>query len=63
MADNWIPIAEAPKDGRPLWVRGWNWGKESEGRHYGWAFFNDGAWQWERDGSIATHLTDWMWMT
>lgn len=57
---DWRTIDSAPKDGRPIWGRGWDWGKPDTSRHYGWVFFNDGLWQWERDGSAATHLTEWL---
>lgn len=57
---DWKPISEAPKDGRPLWVRGWDWGKPDTSRHYGWAFWNGAEWIWAgADGGSATHLTDY----
>jgi hypothetical protein len=60
MMSEWRDIVNAPKDGSPVWVRGWDWGKPDTGRHYGWAYYNEGVWTWERDGSAATHLTDYM---
>lgn len=58
---DWKPIDTAPRDGRPIWVRGWNWGNESQGRHYSWAYWNGTDWQ--AAGAEASHLkylTDWL---
>lgn len=60
MAD-WLPISEAPKDGRPVWARGWDWGKPGTTRHYGWVFWTDDGWAWAGPGAnIATFLTDYL---
>lgn len=60
----WQPIESAPKDGRPVWVRGNNWGKPDSGHHYGWAYFDDDEWRWpdarNEEGGTATFLTHWM---
>lgn len=57
----WLPITRAPMDGRPVWVRGNNYGQEAGGQHYCWAFW-DGA-QWVAagtDGSTLLYLTHYM---
>ena len=59
----WQPIETAPKDGRPVWVRGNNWGDETRGRHCCWAWFDGIDWlsaSCDSDGpSTLLHLTDW----
>jgi hypothetical protein len=59
---SWELIDTAPKDGSPVWARGWDWGKSDSTRHYGWVFWGgDGGWFWAGEGdSTAEHLTDWM---
>ena len=61
--DRWQPIATAPKDGRPVWVRGNDWGEDAGPNHYGWAYFDSGKWMWPApvaEGGEATYLTHWM---
>lgn len=64
---NWKPIDTAPKDGRPVWVRGWDWGNENKERHYGWVFWDDRVDEWREGfsgentrGSMMQYLTDWL---
>lgn len=60
MAD-WQPIETAPIDGRPVWVRGWDWGTEGGKRHFLWAYFDGADWRPAGDeDSTLTHLTDWI---
>jgi len=57
----WLPIETAPKDGRPVWVRGKNFGEIGRGLHYCWAYF-DGV-KWYEPGfesSMLQYLTHWM---
>ena len=50
----WQPIETAPKDGMPVWVRGWDWGKPGTSHHAGFAYWNDGRWVWGGpDGGTA----------
>ncbi len=57
---NWQPIETAPKDGRPVWARGYDYGDKSQGEHRRWAWWNGRYWQDASDDSILTHLTEWM---
>lgn len=59
----WRTIESAPKDGSPVWARGWDWGKPGTTRHVGWVYWNGDQWAWSSgssEPSFATHLTDWM---
>ena len=59
----WQPIETAPKDGRPVWVRGNDWGEDAGPNHYGWAYFDSGKWMWPApvaEGGEAAYLTHWM---
>ena len=59
----WQPIETAPKDGRPVWVRGNDWGEDAGPNHYGWAYFDSGKWMWPApvaEGGEATYLTHWL---
>jgi hypothetical protein len=40
----WQPIETAPRDGRPVWVKGWNWGDKTKGIHCCWAWFDGNHW-------------------
>lgn len=56
----WQPIETAPKDGMPVWVRGWDWGKPGTSHHAGFAYWDDGRWVWYGpDGGTATYLVEW----
>ena len=61
---DWQPIETAPKDGRPVWVRGNDWGEDAGPNHYGWAYFDSGKWMWPapvaEGGGEATYLTHWL---
>ncbi|OGT59730.1 MAG: hypothetical protein A3E01_04515 [Gammaproteobacteria bacterium RIFCSPHIGHO2_12_FULL_63_22] len=41
---NWLPIDDAPKDGRPVWARGNNFGDAAQGQHFTWAYWNGHEW-------------------
>ena len=61
--DRWQPIETAPKDGRPVWVRGNDWGEDAGPNHYGWAYFDSGKWMWPApvaEGGEAAYLTHWL---
>lgn len=46
----WQPIATAPTDGRPVWVRGNNFGDELQGWHCCWAWWDGHSWRAAGDG-------------
>jgi len=58
---DWRPIAEAPRDGRPLWVRGNNYGSPKKGRHFCWAHWDGTNWIASGvGGETLLYLTDYM---
>ncbi len=58
----WQDINTAPKDGRPVWVTGWDFGAEDGSRHYCWAYYHGGEWLEPNSAGASelTHLTHWM---
>ncbi len=60
----WQPITTAPLDGRPVWVRGNNYGDATRGRHFCWAWFDGIDWLSAEVGeggpSKLLYLTDWL---
>lgn len=63
-AQTWQTIETAPRDGRPVWVRGNNYGDKSKGVHACWAWFDTDDWRSvdfsENGQSKLMYLTDWM---
>lgn len=60
-SDRWRSIASAPKDGRPVWTRGWDFGKPDTDRHYQWAYWDGSNWRAQGSrGSILNYLEQWM---
>ena len=60
---NWKPIDTAPKDGRPVWVRGHNWGDPEKGQYRCWAYWIGGAWlEATASGTPSTllYLVEWL---
>ena len=61
---SWVSIDQAPKDGSPIWARGWDWGKPDTTRHYGWFYWEeptDDLTGWKAlDCSYGAYLTDFM---
>lgn len=41
----WQPISTAPTDGRPVWVKGDNWGNPMDGQHRCWAWWDGHSWR------------------
>jgi hypothetical protein len=61
---NWESLDTAPRDGQPVWARGYDWGKRGNPMHYGWVYFSDG-WQWagsspRPDDSSASFVIEWL---
>ena len=61
-AAGWRPIAEAPRDGTPVWAKGINWGDALRGHHCCWAYWNGERWVAGTPGyeSHLEHLVYWM---
>lgn len=56
----WQDIETAPKDGRPIWATGWDYGRVDGGRHYTWAYYHGEEWKEAgHDSSTLQHLTHW----
>ena len=56
----WQPIETAPKDGRPVWVRGYNYGKQECGEHRCWAWWNGSNWMGSVvGGQTLLYLVEW----
>ena len=51
----WEPIETAPRDGRPVWVEGHNWGDPDCGIHRNWAWWDGSGWR-EAGGEGMVHL-------
>ena len=58
----WLPIAVAPKDGRPVWARGHNFGDPSRGLHQTWVWWDGSAWRDTnvQEPSHMIHLFEWL---
>lgn len=60
---NWEPIDTAPKDGRPIWVRGNNYNDPERGQHCAWVYWDGDAWSGplhDEDEPKFEHLTEWL---
>jgi|GEM_PF-5340035 len=60
----WQPIETAPKDGRPVWAKGNNWGKTDAGEHFCWVYWDGDSWQSQscsdHGSSTMLYLVAWM---
>lgn len=57
----WQPIDSAPKDGRPVWVKGADWGDTDRGWHCIWAWWDGDHWrEASPHESVLEHLRYWM---
>jgi len=59
---NWRNIASAPTDGRPVWVRGYDYGDNTKAQHYTWAYWNGTEWRsasHRGESSTLLYLTGW----
>jgi hypothetical protein len=60
---NWKPIDTAPKDARPVWVRGHDYGDSERDLHYGWAHFHPKKerWLWADSTPVeALYIAEWL---
>lgn len=55
----WLPMSEAPKDGRLIKCRGFDFGDPTRKRHYVWAKWDGRAWISDDEQSMYWHLTGW----
>lgn len=53
----WQPLENAPKDGSPVWARGFEFGNKDSGVIAGWIYWNEdaGAWVWAGFDKRYTH--------
>lgn len=59
----WKSIESAPKDGRPVWVKGNDFGEEKARKHCLWAYWDVNSDVWREasvEASILLYLTHWM---
>jgi hypothetical protein len=57
----WAPLSSAPHDGRPVWVRGKDWGDPVKPYHCVWAYFVEGEWRSAEVGwSVLHYLVEWL---
>lgn len=61
---DWQPIDTAPRDGRPVWARGDNWGHQEKGQHCCWAWHDGANWKSadsDEDGQTTlAYLREWL---
>lgn len=65
MAREWKPIGEAPRDGSPVFVRGYNYGDPNKGQHFYWCRWSDKYDEWtklgvEDNATLLKHLTHYL---
>lgn len=58
----WQSIETAPKDGRPVWARGYNRGNRSAGMHTGFVYWDGEEWMWggHLSGNHAIYVHEWL---
>lgn len=59
----WQHIDTAPKDGRPVWARGFNHGNPSAGVHAGYVYWDEELqWVWSgcQSGNRAVYVREWL---
>ena len=60
----WQPIETAPKDGRPVWVKGDNYGNPMDGQHCCWAWWDGHSWLSDGAGADGSsellYLVSWL---
>lgn len=62
----WQPIETAPRDGSPVWVKGYNYGNPNSGEHRTWAWWDGNGWVDAfaiGESSVLTYLVEWMPLT
>lgn len=56
----WKPIETAPKDGSPVWVKGYNYGNKSKGEHRHFAWWDGENWIEAASESELSYIVEWM---
>lgn len=60
----WKTIETAPKDGSPIWARGYDYGEKKNAMHYCWAWFDGKSWRAStmtpEGQAVLSYLVEWV---
>lgn len=56
----WASMATAPRDGRPVWARGFDYGEPNNNAFCGWVYWLYGAWRWAGTERQGANVFDWL---